>query len=340
MRIAILSPYSRGAVRGNLITVRRIASALERDGHSTVIFAMDTANDGEIEAGLDTFAPEVILGFHAYHCGESVCRHGRRLKVPCVVTITGSDIHEAHFREHPSMQSAMKSADAVVCFDESSSALVSRYFPLCTARVALIPQGSEVLPTGGPLDKRISESATVILLPAALRPVKNVELPLQVLGGLVTLIPGLQLVIAGGVIDREYADRILSVLADAPFALWLGEVPHDRMGALYARADIVLNCSRFEGMPNSLLEAMALGRPVVAADIPGNRSLIRDKETGWLYSGAVELGDKVLELVGNPELRDQLGKNGREFVRAHFSSRREAGRYIELFTTLGVVAPG
>ena len=180
----------------------------------------------------------------------------------------------------------------------------------------------------------------MVLLPAALRPVKNVEMPLQALGGLAGQIPHLMLVLAGGVIDSGYAARIQSMVAAAPYALWLGEVPHERMGALYARADIVLNCSHYEGMPNCLLEAMALGRPVVAVDIPGNRSLVRDKETGRLYSNAAELAEIVRELVGNPKMREELGRNGRTFVHSYLSSQFEAIRYSELFTTLGADAPG
>ena len=56
------------------------------------------------------------------------------------------------------------------------------------------------------------------------------------------------------------------------------------MPALLAAADIVLNCSRSEGgMANAVIEALALGRAVLAADIPGNRSLIEDGVTGLLF---------------------------------------------------------
>jgi glycosyltransferase involved in cell wall biosynthesis len=106
------------------------------------------------------------------------------------------------------------------------------------------------------------------------------------------------------------------------------------MGTLYARANVVLNCSHFESMPNSLLEAMALARPVLAVDVPGNLSLIHNNETGWLYRDEDDFRIKVTQLVGNATLRAEVGSRAREYVRTEFSSRFEAENYYKLYTTL------
>jgi glycosyltransferase involved in cell wall biosynthesis len=114
----------------------------------------------------------------------------------------------------------------------------------------------------------------------------------------------------------------------------LGEVPYDQMGDLYTRADLVLNCSLFEGMPNSLMEAMALGRPVLARDIPGNHSLIRDGETGWLYQDEDDFRRQISLLVADADLRKQTGCRARDFVQSHFSPALEAERYLQLYNSL------
>ena len=76
-----------------------------------------------------------------------------------------------------------------------------------------------------------------------------------------------------------------------PWAQHVGPVPHAAMPALLAAADIVLNCSRSEGgMANAVIEALALGRAVLAADIPGNRSLIEDGVTGLLFGSETRAG--------------------------------------------------
>ena len=65
-----------------------------------------------------------------------------------------------------------------------------------------------------------------------------------------------------------------------PGVTWLGHV--DDISALWARAHIAVLPSRREGLPKSLLEAAACGRPMIATDVPGCREVVRPGETGVL----------------------------------------------------------
>jgi glycosyltransferase involved in cell wall biosynthesis len=288
----------------------------------------------DMEYHLRSFAPDIIHAFHAGYCGETACTLAEGFGIPFAITITGSDINEPLFRERVGIHHSMAMAAGIVCFDELAAAQVAGLFPEITGRIIVIHQGVVPLPVVQDAGCAFPEDAFILLLPAALRPVKNIEFPLRALAPLVRKKQNLLLVIAGGVIDQEYADIIQEMLAEAPFASWLGEVPHEQMGALYARADAVLNCSHNEGMSNSLLEAMALARPVLAADIPGNRALVHDNETGWLYRDEAELRTIVTRLMGDAALRAEVGVRAGEFVQSHFSPRIEAARYIELYTAL------
>jgi L-malate glycosyltransferase len=64
-----------------------------------------------------------------------------------------------------------------------------------------------------------------------------------------------------------------------------GYLPHSQVKDLMARSYLFVNCSRTEGSSLAMIEAMASGCLVVAADIPANRSLIHNGETGFLFSG-------------------------------------------------------
>ena len=335
MRIAFIAPYSTGPMRGNITTVRRIASFVGQAGAETLILPRDTMTTAEIGQRLAAFSPDVIHGFHACHCGETACCQAELLDIPCVITITGSDVHDPLHRDDPATVRAMACAAAIVCFDEFVAADVVGHFPRTVDRIAVVPQGVEPLPVSGAVPAGIPDDAFVLLLPAALRPVKNIEFPLKALASVVHERFPLLLAIAGGAIDREYAVGIREMIEACPFATWLGEVPYERMGDFYARADLVLNCSTAEAMPNSLLEAMALGRPVLAAAIPGNRSLVQDGVTGWLYRGDAEFRAQVVRLAGDTRLRTAGGKRAREYVRSRFSPVLEAARYLELYRSLG-----
>jgi len=334
MRIALISPYSLGPVRGNITTVRRIACFLERAGVSLLVLAADSLSVSEMERKLETFRPDLIHGFHASHCGAITRRLAEELRLPYVITITGSDISDPLLREHQETVKAIESAQAMICFDEQDSGTLAKCFPALPGRIVVVPQGVEPLPVEADEDFGLADDTFVLLLPAALRPVKQIEFPLLALAAMASRLPLLRLVIAGGIIDQDYAGSIRNMLCEAPFATWLGEVPHELMGSLYCRADLVLNCSHSESMPNSLMEAMALGRPVLAVDIPGNRSLIRHGETGWLFGCENEFRDLVLQIAEDAPLRSGCGHRGREHVLAHHSPELEAARLLTLYQEL------
>lgn len=334
MRVATVSPYSIGPVRGNITTVRRIRRFLGQIGVETIDLPVDTMTAAEMVQHLRSFSPDLIHGFHARYCGETARYLAQHLNIPYLITITGSDINDPALRDHPDTDRTMAAAAAIACFDDQEADAVASHFPGTRERISVIPQGVEPPPVTGHCPVEFPDKALVLLLPAALRPVKNVAFPILALEPLLGDMPNLQLVVAGGIIDQDYATAIGKMLAEAGFARWLGEVPCARMGDLYARADIVLNCSLFEGMPNSLLEAMALGRPVLAVDIPGNRSLVRDGETGMLFRDEAEFRRQLQRLAGDPALRATCGGNAREYVLTHLSPAREAEGYLNLYKTM------
>ncbi|MFM7311884.1 MAG: glycosyltransferase family 4 protein [Cyanobium sp.] len=106
---------------------------------------------------------------------------------------------------------------------------------------------------------------------------------------------------------------------------------------LVAQADLFVLPSRREGLPNALLEAMAVGTCALAADCPtGPAEVIRPGDTGWLVpAGAAEpLADGLVQLLNQPELRRRLGEAGRRSVLADYGSERCADAYDQLLTSL------
>jgi glycosyltransferase involved in cell wall biosynthesis len=104
------------------------------------------------------------------------------------------------------------------------------------------------------------------------------------------------------------------------------------MVSVYEAADIVLNTSEHEGgMANSLLEAMALGRPVLAADVTGNRSLVQDGVNGLLFKDASEMAEKAAMLLTDENLRQKLVTTAKEWVRQNCDPAEEAKRYLSIY---------
>ena len=94
---------------------------------------------------------------------------------------------------------------------------------------------------------------------------------------------------------------------------------------------MVLNTSLSEGLSANLLEAGALGRPVVASRVPGNADLIRHKETGLLFDDEDELARCVLALARNRSSAGALGLRLREDVDRRFSIDAEIDQLLTAY---------
>lgn len=110
-----------------------------------------------------------------------------------------------------------------------------------------------------------------------------------------------------------------------------GEV--DDVPAQLAAADAFVLSSRSEGMPMSILEAMAAGLPVVATRVGGIPELVADGETGLLVPAGddVALGVALRRVVGDAELRRTLGSRGRARAVAEFDVAQFRRAHLDLY---------
>jgi glycosyltransferase involved in cell wall biosynthesis/GT2 family glycosyltransferase len=167
-------------------------------------------------------------------------------------------------------------------------------------------------------DIRPAEAARtgrLLVMLAQLRPQKRHEILLE---ALTTLPEDVTAVLAG---DGPERPRIEARVAE----LGLGSRVHlagfvEDVRALLDGADIVVLPSRFEGLPLALLEAMAVGRPIVATDVPGTRELVTDGQTGLLVrpDDPDQLANAIRRLLDDPDLARRLGEAGREQVTERF----------------------
>ena len=83
-----------------------------------------------------------------------------------------------------------------------------------------------------------------------------------------------------------------------------------------------------------LIEAMALGKPVIAAAAGGPLEIVADGETGLLFEpgNAASLAQAIKRLLADPELRQRMGKAGRKRYEEHFTARRMAEKMQEAYT--------
>jgi glycosyltransferase involved in cell wall biosynthesis len=122
--------------------------------------------------------------------------------------------------------------------------------------------------------------------------------------------------------------------AREPGVTWLGHV--DDIATVWARAHIAVLPSRREGLPLSLLEAAACGRPMVATDVPGCREVAIAWQTGLLVppDAPGALATAIEMLVETPEMRERFGRAARRLAEERFASDAIGRAVVALYAKL------
>jgi glycosyltransferase involved in cell wall biosynthesis len=146
--------------------------------------------------------------------------------------------------------------------------------------------------------------------------------------------PGFRLDIVGDGADRTVLEALCDELRLRSHVTFLG-FRHD-VHKLLPQADLFVLSSVTEGLPMTLLEAMAAGLPVVSTDVGGVSELVTRNETGLLVpaQSPEALAGAIQALLRDPERAERMGRAGRRRVEETFDIRRVAARYEQLYATL------
>jgi L-malate glycosyltransferase len=112
---------------------------------------------------------------------------------------------------------------------------------------------------------------------------------------------------------------------------FLGMVQH--MPSLLAKGDIYVQPSLQEGLPNSVIEAMACGLPIVATKVSGNEDLVNHNSNGLLVEpgNANLLAEALLELINNTEKRIQMGKLSRRIIEENYQLPKVIEKLVRVY---------
>jgi len=121
---------------------------------------------------------------------------------------------------------------------------------------------------------------------------------------------------------KDYLEKIINKLKLNDIVKFTGYFT--RAFELISQAEVYIFTSSREGLPVSVMEAMAVEKPVVAYNIRGVRDLVVDGETGFLipYRNVQQLAEKVMYLMNNPEVARIMGRKGRERIEEEFSIKK------------------
>jgi glycosyltransferase involved in cell wall biosynthesis len=221
-------------------------------------------------------------------------------------------------------------ADHVIAVSESISRRARQAFRLRPQKISVIPNGYHRPPTaqnsrdGMRKELGLNENEIVILFVGRGEDkVKGTATITSALNQLQGKHPHLRLLAVPG-----------TGFGQAGWLCRSGPIEHEQMHEAYTAADIFVNASLNEGMPLTLIEAMAQGLPVVAAPVGGIPELITHNQTGLLLEqDRSDLPDQLNRLIENPDLRRRLGQNARQAV-THLTWENLARQTVKVYETV------
>jgi L-malate glycosyltransferase len=206
-------------------------------------------------------------------------------------------------------------------------------------RVKVIYNGIDLLPFADDTHDRgaarrelgLGDDDLAIIQVARLDSLKDHATAIRALDQVVARCSEARLLLVGEGPEMPKIRELVHGRALEPYVRFLGL--RGDIARLLSAADIGLLTSVSEGIPLTLIEAMAAGLPVVSTDVGGVREVVEDGRTALLAPSGDDdaLAEAILRLAGDPALRERMGCTGRRRAESAFSERRMHDEYLKLY---------
>ena len=181
----------------------------------------------------------------------------------------------------------------------------------------------------------LDDASVVIGIVANLRPIKDHATLLRAVAPLLPRFPKLRLVLVGGGETHLPLQALADALGLSAIIRFAGVRPN--RPNLHRLFDISVLCSLSEGFPNSIVEAMAAARPVVATAVGGVPDAVRDGVNGFLVAAGDDhaLSHALAQLLESREVRMTMGDAGQQIAREQFHAATLVPQIERLYAALG-----
>ncbi|XP_037391875.1 glycosyltransferase 1 domain-containing protein 1 [Pygocentrus nattereri] len=337
--LACLTPRT-----GNCFTAERIQDHIESAGHTCVLRDVaEFKSASDVTLLMTQEGPfEGALAIHLFKGGRLLLDAG----APFGVVFGGTDVNEDVKDEHKRkvMEEVLRRSRFAVAFSKELKEKAEAVLECGTCEIFVQAQGIETrvssdLSWSGFLHRsgvRVNtvEDLRVFLLVCGLRKVKDPLYLLKAFSEWHAENPRVILIIIGPKVDFAFSAEVEECVRRSDGVFLAAERSQEELHTVMQKSFALVNSSVSEGMSAAILEAMDLGVPVLARDIPGNAAIVKHEMSGLLYSSPEEFVSLSKRLLSDAELQETLKKNGKRYVSECHSSAKERTTYRQLVDML------
>lgn len=178
----------------------------------------------------------------------------------------------------------------------------------------------------------VKNSELHIIVTRNLEPIYDVATAIRAFQRVSLKIPAAHLTIAGSGPERSALEKLVAELGLTEKVKFTGRLENDAMAALYQQADLMINASLVDNMPNSVLEALASNVAVVSTNVGGVPFLVEHGQHALLVppQDPDGMANAIRVLLENPQMAQRFGENGLQLVQ-QYTWPQVSGRLLEVY---------
>ena len=278
--------------------------------------------------------PQIVQSF-LFHANVVGVLAARRAKVPHV--LLGIRVADPSWWRGMLERSLAGCASGIVCVSQAVADFCRRRHKFPAGKLVVIPNGIDVEQIGrtppiDPASLGIPAGRKVLVFIGRLARQKDPGWLFRIASAALARLPNHDLVIVGG--ERSRVEEEVQLLSLQDRIRATGWRPDAQ--AILAASQILLLTSQYEGMPNVVLEAMALGKPVMASRVEGVVELLgpaaQEQTAAWRDTDVFV--EQLVALALDPARCEQLGKLNQARAREHFAAQQMVAGYARLYQGL------
>lgn len=288
------------------------------------------------------FKPDIVHIFFGVPDGPIGWLLKRVYRLPYLISLRGADVPSdevKRFAKHykllrPLVRRLWQDADAVVAVSNGLRDYAFQTTP--ELPIEVITNAIE-LSVFTPPAHRNGDGPVKLLFVGRFNAFKNVEKLIEAAGRLKDMgVDNFELQLVGEGERRARVEQLVVAEGLTKRVRFLGWVGREDIVEQYRQADLFVTATTWEGMPNTVLEGMACGLPVVATRASGLEELVREGVNGYLVNindpGA--LADRLAKLISNPYERRRMSKESRKIAEQEFAWEYIAEQYERIYTRI------
>lgn len=285
--VEIITPAPAGSLHGNRMTAQRWSGFIEKLGYQSQI--------SQEWSGQEV---DCLIALHAKRSYDSIKKFKQAYAhIPVILIMTGTDIYR-DLGEFPQVLESMEMANEIVVLQQDAIKALPHQFH---KKIRVIYQSHQA-------SHRRTEQLLgfEICIIGHLRPEKDPFRTAMALGCLPQS-SKIKAIHLGKSMSDEMTAQANFFNQNEPRYQWLGEVPHTEAMSHLSRSRLMVISSLMEGGAHVVSEAIAMGVPVIASNIAGNRGLLGEDYLGYFEVGNTDSLQQILQRVeSEPHFYDQL----------------------------------